>query len=287
MNDSLQIVASGRVGSVRIFARNRVSLVGACILGLLIVTAVLGSPLAPYHYETVGAGPVMYPPGKDYLMGTDDLGRDIFSRVLSGLRISLLVGLCAAVVSTLLGILVGSVSGFFGRWVDDILMRITEVFQVIPRFFLALMLVAFFGANIFNIILAIAVLSWPPLARLVRAEFLSLKARQFVDAARTAGATSGSLIFREILPNAFGPVIVNATLLVGQAMLLEAGLSYIGLGDPSRVSLGMMLFQAQYIMRSAWWSTAFPGVFIFLAVLSFNLVGDGLNDILNPRSRER
>jgi peptide/nickel transport system permease protein len=134
------------ISSVRIFARNRASMVGAFILGFLILTAMIGSLLAPYHYEKVGAGPVMYPPERGYPMGTDDLGRDIFSRVLSGLRISLLVGLCAAVASTFLGILIGSVSGFFGRWVDDILMRITEIFQVIPRFFLALMLVAFFGA---------------------------------------------------------------------------------------------------------------------------------------------
>jgi peptide/nickel transport system permease protein len=287
MSEGTQDYTPARLSSVRIFARNRISLIGACILSFLVLMVLSGTFLAPYDYEKVGAGPVMSSPSWNYVMGTDDLGRDIFSRVLSGLRISLLVGITAAVVSTLVGILVGAISGFFGRWVDDILMRLTEVFQVIPRFFLALMLVAFFGANVFNIILAIAVLSWPPLARLVRAEFLSLKARQFVDAARTAGASSGSLIFQEILPNAFGPLIVNATLLVGQAMLLEAGLSYIGLGDPSRVSLGMMLFQAQYIMRSAWWSTAFPGLFIFLAVLSFNLVGDGLNDVLNPRSRER
>ena len=181
----------------------------------------------------------------------------------------------------------GAVSGFFGRWVDDILMRITEVFQVVPRFFLAMMLVAFFGARILNIILAIALLSWPVLARLVRADFLSLKSRQFSDAARTAGAGTGKLIFIEILPNALGPLIVSATLLVGQAMLLEAGLAYIGLGDPSQVSLGLMLQQSQYIMRSAWWAMTFPGLFIFLAVFSINLVGDGINDILNPRSRER
>ena len=200
---------------------------------------------------------------------------------------SLLVGITASTIATFIGIIVGAVSGFFGRWVDDILMRITEVFQVVPRFFLAMMLVAFFGARILNIILAIALLSWPVLARLVRADFLSLKSRQFADAARTAGAGTGKLIFIEILPNALGPLIVSATLLVGQAMLLEAGLAYLGLGDPSQVSLGVMLQQSQYIMRSAWWAMTFPGLFIFLAVFSINLVGDGINDILNPRSRER
>jgi peptide/nickel transport system permease protein len=229
----------------------------------------------------------MEPPGSKFLMGTDELGRDILSRVLQGLRLSLLIGLVSAGISTLIGILFGAVSGFFGRWIDDLLMRITEIFQVIPRFFLTMMLVAFFGPDLINIVFAIALLSWPQLARLVRAEFLALKSRQFVDAARTAGASTGALIFLEILPNSLGPLIVNSTLLVGQAVLQEAGLSFIGLGDPTQVSLGVMLYQAQDIMRTAWWATAFPGLFIFLAVLSVNLIGDGLNDLFNPRSRER
>lgn len=282
-----QELAAPRISAWRIFVRNRASLLGGSILALLVLLAVIGSGFTPYDPEKVGVGVRMLPPGSEFFMGTDDLGRDIFSRVLAGLRISLLVGITAAGVSTFIGTLIGSVSGYFGRFIDDSLMRITEIFQVIPRFFLAMMLVAFFGANIVNIIFAIALLSWPPLARLIRAEFLSLKERQFVDAARTAGASTSVLIFTEILPNAMGPLIVNATLLVGQAMLLEAGLAYIGLGDPTQVSLGVMLHQAQYIMRSAWWSTVFPGIFVFLAVISLNLVGDGLNDILNPRSRER
>lgn len=166
-------------------------------------------------------------------------------------------------------------------------MRVTEIFQVIPRFFLAVVLVAIFGTNLLNIVLAISLLSWPELARIVRAEFLTLRGRQFVDAARVAGAGALTLIFIEILPNALAPVIVNATLQVGQAMLLEAGLSYPGLGDPEQISLGLMLHQAQQIMRTAWWATLFPGVFLALAVLAINFLGDGLNDVLSPRSRER
>jgi peptide/nickel transport system permease protein len=271
----------------RIFARSRSAVVAAAILAVLALLAALGAWIAPFDPDKVGVGATMAAPGTLHPMGTDELGRDVFSRVLVGIRVSLLVGLGAAAVSTGLGVLVGGLAGYFGRFVDDALMRVTEVFQVVPRFFLAILLVAFFGASIFNIILAIAVLSWPEVARIVRAEFLSLRGRQFVDAARVAGASTATLIFLEILPNALGPVVVNTTLQVGQAMLLEAGLSYLGLGDPSQVSLGLMLHQAQQIMRTAWWATAFPGLVIFLAVLSLNLVGDGLNDVLNPRSRDR
>lgn len=271
----------------RIFSRNHSAVVAAVILTALIAMAVAGPYLVPFEPSRIDTGPSMQAPTLAHPMGTDELGRDVLSRSVSGLGVSIIVGFSAATISTLLGILVGGLSGFFGRAIDEILMRITEVFQTIPRFFLAVLLVAFFGASVFNIVAAIALLSWPEIARLVRAEFLSLRSRQFVDAARVAGASKASLIFVEILPNALGPVVVNATLMVGQAMLLEAGLSYLGLGDPTRASLGQMLQEAQQIMRSAWWTTAFPGLLIFLCVLSLNLVGDGLTDVLNPRSRER
>lgn len=271
----------------RIFARGKGAVAGAGIFAVLFLLALAGSVVAPFDADKVGAGAAMAMPGGLHWMGTDELGRDVFSRILIGIKVSLLVGIGAAMVSTGLGVLVGGLAGFSGGLIDDALMRVTEVFQVVPRFFLAVLLVAFFGASIFNIIVAIAILSWPEVARIVRAEFLSLRSRQFVDAARVAGASTWTLIFAEILPNALGPVVVNGTLQVGQAMLLEAGLSYLGLGDPSQVSLGLMLHQAQQIMRTAWWATAFPGLMIFLAVLSLNLLGDGLNDVLNPRSRGR
>ncbi len=274
-------------GGWRLFTHHWMSPVGLTILVAILMVTVFGERLLRFDPHRVGSGPSMTPPGWVHLMGTDELGRDVFSRVVSGTRVSVLVGTLAALISTLVGVIVGAVSGFFGRWVDELLMRVTEIFQVIPRFFLAMMLVAFFGPSIVNLVLAIALLSWPQLARVVRSECLSLRSRQFVDAARVAGAGPLVLITSEILPNTLGPVIVGATLLVGQAIIIEAGLSYIGLGDPNRVSLGLMLQQAQQIMRTAWWSTAFPGLVIFLAVLSVNLVGDGLNDVFDPRSRER
>ncbi len=270
-----------------IFARNRFSLLGLLLLTLLIVAALAAGALAPFDPHLVGVGPTLGAPDGRHWFGTDDLGRDIFSRVLSGTGVSLIVGFTTAAIATILGVLIGALAGFAGGRIDDMLMRLTEVFLVIPRFFLAILLVAFFGANLFNLVLAIAILSWPEIARLTRAEFLSLRSRQFVDAARVAGASNAELVFGEILPNALGPLIVSATLLIGQAMLLEAGLAYLGLGDPGRVSLGLMLNQAQSIMRSAWWATAAPGIAIFVAVIAVNLIGDGLNDLFNPRSRER
>ena len=278
---------NARPGAFAIFARNRFSLLGLALLSLLALLALVGPQVSPFDAHTVGVGPTLASPDLRHWLGTDDLGRDVLSRVLSGLGVSLLVGFSTAVMATTAGVLVGAVAGFAAGRLDDLLMRATEVFLVIPRFFLAILLVAFFGANLFNLIVTIAVLSWPEIARLTRAEFLSLRGRQFVDAARIAGAADRELIFGEILPNALGPVIVSATLLMGQAMLLEAGLSYLGLGDPGRISLGLMLNQAQSIMRSAWWATAAPGLSIFVAVIAINLIGDGLNDIFNPRSRSR
>ena len=270
----------------RNFYSNWVSVLGLTILLLLTVTALIGPVIAPFDPEDLEIGRRATAPNSMYWVGTDELGRDVFSRAVTATRVSLLVGIIAAGVSTLVGILVGSLSGFFGGWLDHILMRITEVFQVVPQFFLAVVLVALFGASVLNIIVAIALLTWPIIARLTRSEFLSLKSRQYVDAAYLGGASNTRLIFREILPNAMGPIIVSATLLVGRAMLTEAGLSFLGLGDPSRISLGVMLYQSRPFVQFAWWAALFPGMMIFLAVLSTNLIGDGLNDVINPHLNE-
>ena len=267
----------------RLYFQNWLSVLGLVILVLLVLVAAFGPALVPHDPEVLGIGSRANPPGAEHWLGTDELGRDVFSRAVSGVRVSLLVGVVAAAGSTLLGIIIGSMAGYFGGLLDHALMRITEVFQVVPQFFLAVVLVAVFSASVFNIILAIAILTWPVIGRLTRSEFLSLKSRQYVDAARLSGASDTIVIFREILPNAMGPIIVAATLLVGRAMLTEAGLSFLGLGDPSRVSLGVMLYQSRPFIQFAWWAALIPGLLIFLAVLSTNLVGDGLNDVINPQ----
>jgi peptide/nickel transport system permease protein len=268
------------------YRKNGLAHIFLWVLAAVIAVGLIGPFIAPSDPSNIGVGKRFHPISLKFPMGTDNLGRDVLSRFLWGARTSLIVGFSAAAASTLLGVLIGTLSGFFGGVVDNLLMRVTEFFQVIPRFFLALLAVALFGASILNIIIAIGVLSWPVTARLVRSEFLSQRKRYFVDAARMQGASSWNLIFVEILPNVSGVIIVNSTLMVAQAMLLEAGLSYIGVGDPTAISWGTMLYQAQMSLMSAWWMAVFPGLGIFLSVISLNLVGDGLNDVFNPRSQD-
>lgn len=278
---------SGRIGFWSRFQRSRLGVVGLAVLVLFLVLAAGSSHIAPYGARATGVGPSFAPPSLSHVMGTDNLGRDVFSRFLSGCRISLSVGAFAALASTAIGLLIGMFAGYFGGKIDNVLMRLTEFFQTIPRFFLAMIAVALFGASIWNIIFAIAILSWPVTARLVRAEYLSLRHREFADAARVVGVSTFGILVVELLPNAIGPVIVNGSLQVAQAILLEAGLSYLGLGDPGNASWGVMLYEAQPSLRDAWWMSVFPGVGIFLVVLSLNLVGDGINDALSPRARDR
>jgi len=268
------------------YRKNRLAAIALWTLIAVILIAMAAPLISPFNPETVGVGERFSPLSFRFPMGTDNVGRDVLSRVLTGARTSLFVGFSAAFASTLLGIIVGTISGFVGGLVDNGLMRVTELFQVIPRFFLALVTVALFGANIWNIIFALGILSWPVTARLVRSEFLSQRKRYFVDAARLQGSSSWNLMLVEILPNVSGVIIVNSTLMVAQAMLMEASLSYIGVGDPSTISWGMMLFQAQQFLDRAWWLSVFPGLGICISVVALNLVGDGLSDVLNPRSQD-
>ena len=187
--------------------------------------------------------------------------------------------------STVIGLTIGSIAGYFGGRADNVLMRITEMFQILPQFFLAIIVVALFGSSLWNIVFVIGILTWPVTARLLRAEFMTLKGREFVDAARALGMSDFDLITREILPNALPPIIVNASLQISGAILLEASLSFLGLGDPDAMSWGIMLHNAQEYFNRAWWMAAFPGLALFATTLALNLTGDGLNDALNPKLR--
>ena len=216
-------------------------------------------------------------------LGTDALGRDVMAGLVHGARISLLVGLVSTVVALLIGVPIGALAGYFGGFIDDALMRFTEFFQTIPSFALAIVLLAIFQPSLFYVILAIAIVSWPPVARLVRGEVLSLRSREYVEAAMLSGQGTLQIITRQILPNALPPIIVLASLMVATAILLESSLSFLGLGDPNVMSWGYMIGTARTVMRTAWWLSFIPGVAILLTVLAMNLIGEGLNDALNPR----
>ena len=270
----------------RQFKRNHTAEISLYLILGFILAAILAPSISPYDPFVMG-DETLLPPQSDHLMGTDDLGRDTLSRVIYGARVPLAVGFLAAATSLILGVIIGSVTGYFGGRTDDILMRATEYVLVIPRFFLALLVVAMLGAGIAKIVLVIGLLEWPEVARVVRAQFLTFREREFVLAARALGLSHRRIIFKEILPNAIPPAIVVASFLVARAILLEAGLSFLGLGDPNLISWGSLLSEAQERMWSSMWLAIFPGMAMSLLVLCVNLFGDGINDVLNPRLQER
>lgn len=270
------------------YARN-----SGAVIGLLVIAAVIAAALAaPLLYEEspwmMVASPLI-PPFTDmaYPFGTDMLGRDITAGLVWGARVSLLVGLLSTGVALLFGILVGTVSGYCGGRIDDALMRFTEFFQTIPQLAMAVVLVAVLGPSVYSIMGAIAVVSWPPAARLVRSEFMTLKQREFVQAAIVIGQTPGRIVWSQILPNAMAPIIVSASFMVATAILTESSLSFLGLGDPNMMSWGFMIGAARTMIREAWWMSVWPGISILLTVLAINLMGEGLNDALNPQLRKR
>lgn len=268
------------------FRKNRAAEISFYCILIFVFLALLAPWLSPYDPFALGQRPFL-PPQSGHLMGTDDLGRDTLSRVLYGTRVSLMVGVLAAATSLIIGTAVGSVSGYSGGFVDELLMRATEYVLVIPRFFLALLIVAMMGTGITKIVLVIGFLDWPEIARVVRAQFLTFKEREFVLAARAMGLKNWEIIFTEILPNAIPPAIVVGSFLVARAILLEAGLSFLGLGDPELISWGMLLSDAQERIWFSMWLAIFPGLAMSLLVLSINLFGDGINDVLNPRLKEK
>ena len=270
------------------FRQNRGAVIGLIILALVIFCAMAAPFLFPRSPWSMVQRPFLPPFEMEGLpLGTDALGRDVLSGLFHGARVSLLVGLVSTVVALAIGIPIGALAGYYGGLVDDGLMRFTEFFQTIPSFALAIVLLAIFQPTLSYVILAIAIVSWPPVARLVRGEVLSLRNREFVEAATLSGQSNLRIILRQVLPNALPPIIVLASLMVATAILLESSLSFLGLGDPNVMSWGYMIGAARTVLRTAWWLSFIPGVAILLTVLALNLIGEGLNDALNPRLRKR
>ncbi len=261
----------------------------AALLGAALVLAVLGMGLAaPWLFPNDPLGlagrPLQWPGANPrFSLGTDPSGRDIAAQLFHGARISLLIGFVATLVATAIGIAIGAVAGFYSGWVDTALMRVTEAFQTLPNFLLLLVLVAVFGSSIETVTIAIGLVSWPPVARLTRAEFLTLRTREFVQAARVQGLSDAHLILREILPNALPPVIVYASVVMAVAILLESALAFLQLSDPNVPSWGNLIGLGRSVLRVEWYVSAIPGVAILLTILGVSLVGQGLNDALNPR----
>ena len=272
----------------RMFRRNIPALVGVFILAVIIMLTLYGQ-----LFYTGDAFDVVWAPHErpgvtpEFPLGTDYLGRDLVAGLLTGGGATLAVGATAAMITMIIGITFGALAGFYGGWVDNLLMRITEFFQVLPALLFAMVLVTLFSPSLFTIAMAIGVVSWPQTARLTRAEFLKIKELEYVTAARAIGAKNKRIIWKVILPNAMPPLIVSATLTIGVAILFEAGLSFLGLGDPNVMSWGLMIGANREYILDAWWPVTFPGLAIFFTVFAVSLIGDGLNDAFNPKLRER
>lgn len=264
--------------------KNKLALLGGAIVILLSLVA-LGAPLfTSYNPAEQDIGNRLLPPSAEHLCGTDELGRDIFARMLYGSRVSLSVGFIAVFIFTFIGIILGAIAGYFGGLLDNLIMRFVDIMLAIPTLFLILMLIVFLGPSILNVMIIIGLTGWTDLARLVRAEFLSLKNREYVLSARVVGASRREVIFHHILRNALSPVFVSVIFGVGGAILLESGLSFLGLGvQPPTASWGNILSSGKDYIDKAWWLTVFPGLAIFITVMSYNLLGEGLRDALDPR----
>ena len=268
----------------RRFKKNRLAVIGGIIVLMLFTIAVLAPFVAPYNPDAINVKHVLEPPSLAHPFGTDDLGRDILSRVIYGSRISLAVGFVAVGIATLIGIIFGALSGYYGGWTDTIVMRFVDIMLAIPTFFLILAVIAMLEPSIWNIMIVIGVTSWMGVSRLVRAEFLSLKEREFVLAARALGASDFRIIFKHILPNAMSPVLISAVLGIAGAVLVESALSFLGIGvQPPTASWGNILTIGKDNIEIAWWISVFPGLAIFVTVLAYNLLGEGIRDSIDPR----
>ena len=269
------------------FSKNKSAVFGLIILFLVILMAVIANWIYPDDPFRLAGKPMSSPGANGFLLGSDTLGRDVAAGIAHGAKTSILIGLLATIAAVFIGIIFGALAGYYGGVIDDALMRVTEIFQTIPSFVFAILLVAIMKPSIESIVIAITVVSWPAVARLVRGEFMSLKNREFVQACHTLGMNDSRIMMREILPNCLSPVIVIGSLMVATAILIESGLAFLGLGDPNIMSWGSQIGAGRTMLRSAWWVCTFPGIAILITVLAINLVGEGLNDAFNPRLRER
>ncbi len=270
----------------RRLTRNKMAMAGLVVVAILFVVAFLANQLSPYPPDRINTSQILAPPSGVHLMGTDVLGRDVLSRIIHGSGVSLSVGFVAVGISTLIGVFLGAMAGYYGGTVDRIIMRFVDIMLCFPTFFLILAVIAFIGPSIWNIMVVIGVTSWMGVTRLVRAEFLSIRERDFVQAAISQGAGDLRIVFIHILPNAMAPILVAATLGVAAAVLIESSLSFLGIGvQPPDPSWGNMLTEGKDNIEIAWWLSVFPGLAILITVMGYNLLGEGIRDALDPRLR--
>ncbi|MGC8658524.1 MAG: ABC transporter permease [Desulfomonilaceae bacterium] len=271
---------------VKRIRKNKMAMAGLCMVAFLFFVAIFANELAPYPPDRIDTSNILAPPTYKHLLGTDVLGRDVLSRIIHGAGVSLSVGFVAVGISTLIGVFLGALSGYYGGLIDKGVMRFVDVMLCFPSFFLILAVIAFIGPSIWNIMIVIGITSWMGVARLVRAEFLSIRERDYVQAAISQGASDTRIIFLHILPNAMAPVLVAATLGIASAVLIESGLSFLGIGvQPPDPSWGNMLTEGKDNIEIAWWLSLFPGMAILLTVMGYNMLGEGIRDSLDPRLR--
>ncbi|WP_420133792.1 ABC transporter permease [Rhodopseudomonas sp.] len=280
--------ASTLLDFIRNFSRNRAAVAGLIIVVAVVAIAALAPLLFPRNPLRIVARPEIWPfINSSYPLGTDSLGRDIAAMIAHGARTTLAISLFASITATVIGVSVGATAAYFGGWADRVLMRITELFQTVPALIFVLTIVVILGQRIENVVIAVGLVTWTSIARLTRAEFLTLREREFVLACRTMGMSNLRIILGEILPNALPPIVVLSSLSVAGAILYESAVSFLGLGDPNIASWGRLIGDGRSLIRTSWYICAIPGATIMITVLALNLVGDGLNDALNPKLRDR
>ncbi|MEW5949185.1 MAG: oligopeptide ABC transporter permease [Thermodesulfobacteriota bacterium] len=269
------------------FRRHRLGLIGAGVVWLLFIVSLAAPVLSPYDPSYIDIKSILEPPGHEHLLGTDQLGRDVLSRIIWGGRISLMVGFVAVGIAMVIGVFLGAMAGYYGGYVDTVIMRFVDIMLCFPTFFLILAVVALLEPSIWNIMVVIGATGWMGMARLIRAEILSIKERDYVLAARALGASHTRIIWRHIIPNAMAPVLVSATLGVAAAILTESALSFLGIGvQPPTPSWGNILTAGKDSIEVAWWLSFYPGMAILITVLGYNLLGEGIRDAIDPRLRD-